>query len=183
MNHSQDDLHITLATPDDSHQLADLFHAAVHSIDTEIYSPEQQEAWAPTPPDYAFWKARMLAADQRQTFIAVKNGKIVAFMEYLPLDKTDTDKSAFPEPQANSYAYIDCTYTHPDYHGRGIAGQLYTHLEAHAQKQKTKFLKVDASMSAETFFRRRGFISGQQNRIHRHGQTLINLSMQKSLQA
>ncbi len=180
MNRSLDNLHITLATPDDSHQLADLFHAAVHSIDPAAYSPEEQEVWAPTPPDYRFWQTRMQTADQRQTFIAITAGKIIAFMEYLPLDTTEAERLINTKQQPTS-AYIDCTYTHPDYQGQGIASLLYNQLEAHAQKQKTKFLKVDVSKTAETFFLRRGFIPGQQNFIERNGQTLSNRSMLKTL--
>ena len=33
----------TLAT-----EIADLFHQSVHAIDSDVYTPEQKEAWAPT---------------------------------------------------------------------------------------------------------------------------------------
>ncbi len=168
MNEPDNKLLITLATSADSSRLADIFHTAVHAIDPALYTPAAQEAWAPTPPDYPFWKARLETNGLRQTFIATVAGETVAFMEYLP------------DEQENS-GYIDCTYTHPDYQGKGIAGALYRHLEAHAQKQKTKFLKVDASKAAEPFFLRRGFIAGQENHVLRHGQTLTNVSMHKVL--
>ena len=38
----------------DSHEIADLYYDAVHTIDTTIYTEEQLEAWAPTLPDYFF---------------------------------------------------------------------------------------------------------------------------------
>ena len=177
MNSADDTLHITLADASDSKRLADIFHAAVHAIDPGLYSKAAQEAWAPTPPDYPMWQSRMQAEDQRCTFIACIAGEIVAFMEYLP-----AGSPANPAQQADC-GYIDCTYTHPDHQGKGIAGELYRHLEAHAQKQKTKFLKVDASQAAEVFFLKRGFTTGQENRIIRHGQTLTNVSMHKTLQA
>lgn len=177
MNSPDGNPDISLATSSDSHRLADIFHAAVHAIDPGLYSEAAQEAWAPTPPDYPMWQSRLQAEDQRCTFVARIAGEIVAFMEYLP-----PCSPANPAPHTDG-GYIDCTYTHPDYQGKGIAGTLYRHLEAHAQKQKTKFLKVDASKAAEAFFVRRGFTPGQENRIIRCGQTLTNVSMHKALQA
>lgn len=83
--------------PQDADAIADLYHAAVHAIDPTVYSKEQQEAWAPTPPDKVFWKERLA---QKQPFVAWREGRIVGFME-LEAD-----------------GHIDCAYTHPAFQGR-----------------------------------------------------------------
>lgn len=36
-------------------EVAELFYAAVHSIDDALYSNAQRHAWAPYPIDYAKW--------------------------------------------------------------------------------------------------------------------------------
>ena len=46
-------------TQDRAVEIADLFHQSVHAIDSSVYTPEQKEVWAPTPPDYAFWEQRL----------------------------------------------------------------------------------------------------------------------------
>ena len=40
-------------------EIADLFQDSVYAIDTSVYSKEELEAWAPTPPGYEFWQARL----------------------------------------------------------------------------------------------------------------------------
>ncbi len=142
--------------PGDAREIADLFHDAIHAIGSEYYLPEQLEAWAPTPPDYAHWQRRL---DMKQPFVAEMEQKIVGFIEL------DPD------------GHIDCMYTHKDYQRQGIAGQLYEHLKTVAAQQGIECLYVEASKLAKLFFATRGFYVVKENVIERRGQQLTNFSM------
>ncbi|WP_286240733.1 GNAT family N-acetyltransferase [Neptuniibacter halophilus] len=140
--------------------ISDLFHHAVHSINPAIYSLQQQEAWAPTPPDYAEWATRL---EQTRPFIAESGGRPVGFIE-LEAD-----------------GHIDCFYTDPDTQGQGVGSALYQHLLHQAQQRGLKRLYVEASHLAKPVFRHWGFEVVRENRVQRNGIELINFSMQKSL--
>ncbi len=141
-------------------QIADLFYRAVHAVDPGIYTPEQQEAWAPTPPDYDAWIQRLA---QKRPWLALIEGRLAGFIEL------DPD------------GHIDCLYVDPDFQKRGVAGTLYTHLEETARRQKMKRLYVEASLLARPFFEKRGFRRIESDRIHRNGEVLINFKMEKAL--
>lgn len=147
-------------SPSRALEIADLFHAAVHAVDSSIYTPEQKEAWAPTPPDYTRWAERL---DTKRPFMAIIGDRVAGFMEL------DPD------------GHIDCTYTHPDLQRQGVASALYEHLLAEAARRKMTLLYVDASHGARPFFERRGFSMVSQHEVHRNGVTLTNFSMEKYL--
>ncbi|CAN8142867.1 putative acetyltransferase [uncultured Thiomicrorhabdus sp.] len=147
-------------TPNDALPIADLYRSAVHAIDDKIYSKQQKEAWAPTPPDYVFWQNRL---QQKQPFVAWCDNTIVGFIE-LEHD-----------------GHIDCAYTHPGFQQQGVMTALYHHLEQQAKKQKIPLLYVEASKAAQQFFENRGFETVKANRVKRNGEILINFSLQKKL--
>jgi putative acetyltransferase len=140
----------------DCHAIADLFHAAVHAIDDSAYSAAEQEAWAPTPPDYAAWQLRLA---QRQPWVALQDARVVGFIEL--------------EPDG----HIDCLYVHPALQRQGIAGRLLQHLMQEAKKRGIAQLHVEASAVARPFFEARGFALQARNSVVRRGQTLINYRM------
>lgn len=143
-----------------SKEIADLFYQSVHAIDSSVYTVEQKAAWAPTPIDYAFWSARLEA---KKPFVAIVNNQVAGFIEL------DAD------------GHIDCTYTHPDFQGMGVASKLYEHLLAEAIKRNLQRLYVEASIIAKPFFEHRGFAVFRGNAVQRHGESLVNFSMEKSL--
>lgn len=148
--------------PEYARDIADLFHSSIHAIDETIYTAEQKEAWAPTPPDYEFWCTRL---SKTKPYLAVKNGEVVGFMEL-----SDT-------------GYIDCAYTLPEAQGSGVASALYAHIESVARHRKVSRLTLDASIIAKPFFEHRGFVLVGENSIARNGEILINYSMEKQLDA
>lgn len=141
-------------------EIADLFHSAVHAIAKDDYTQAQKAVWAPTPPDYAFWSQRLA---NKRPWVALINERIAGFIEL------DDD------------GHIDCAYTHPEFQGQGIASALYRKLEAQAKEQGLPRLYVEASKPARRFFAARGFVLVKRNEIVRHGVTLINYTMEKSL--
>ncbi|WLQ12309.1 GNAT family N-acetyltransferase [Hahella aquimaris] len=140
--------------------VADLFHGAVHGVDSQMYTPEQREAWAPTPPDYDKWKARL---DIKKPFLAISDGRLLGFIE-LEAD-----------------GHIDCLYTHVEFQRRGVAARLYQRLEREAIDAGMTRLYVEASRAARPFFESKGFVTTQLNEIQRNGQILVNFTMEKKL--
>jgi putative acetyltransferase len=141
-------------------EITNLFYQSVHAIDSSVYTVEQKAAWAPTLIDYAFWLSRLEA---KKTFVAIVNNHVAGFIEL------DAD------------GHIDCTYTHPDFQGMGVASMLCEHLQAEAIKRNIQRLYVKASIIAKPFFEHRGFAVFRENVVQRHGELLVNFSMEKSL--
>lgn len=144
-------------TPDRAAEVADLYHQSVHAIDSSVYTSKQKEVWAPTPPDYAFWGQRLL---RKNPYLAIVDNQVAGFIEL------DCD------------GHIDCTYTHPNYQGQGIASSLYQYVLEIARSKNFSRLYVEASLVALPFFEKRGFVVVKKNELHRQGLTLINFDME-----
>lgn len=147
-------------TQDRAVEIADLFHQSVHAIDSSVYTPEQKEVWAPTPPDYAFWEQRL---NNKKPYLAIIDNQVAGFIEL------DCD------------GHIDCTYTHPNYQGQGVASALYQYVLKIARSGGLSRLYVEASLVAMPFFEKRGFVVVKKNELHRQGLTLINFDMEMLL--
>lgn len=140
----------------DCTEIADLFHGAVHAIDTSLYSAKELEVWAPTPPDYNDWKQRLSV---KQPYIAVENSTIIGFIE---LEDT---------------GHIDCLYVHKDYQCLGVASSLLRYVLRIAEEQGIKDLHVEASSVARPLFEKFGFKLQHRNTVNLRGQSLTNYSM------
>ena len=141
-------------------EITDLFYQSVHAIDPTVYTPEQKEAWAPTPPDYAAWSKRL---NVKRPLVAIIDGRVAGFIEL------DDD------------GHIDCTYTHPSFQGMGVASALYENLLAEARIRDIERLYVEASLIAKPFFEHRGFSVIKKNTVLRNGAVLINFIMEKHI--
>ncbi|MFN1835657.1 GNAT family N-acetyltransferase [Balneola sp. MJW-20] len=146
--------------PEDSDTLADIFTESIHKAGPEFYSPEQVSTWAPIPVDYDKWQERFA---ERPPFVAMFQGEIVGFMTL-----------------AND-GYVDWTYIHPDHHRKGIASQLYDHLELAARNKGLRRLYVDASHMAKSLFAGKGFEVIKMNTVCKGIVTLDNWRMEKHL--
>ncbi|PHQ24358.1 histone acetyltransferase [Marinobacter guineae] len=153
-------MNIQTYSADKAREVAELFHQSVHAIDPSLYTSEQKEAWAPTPVDYASWSERLKV---KQPFIALIENCVAGFIEL------DAD------------GHIDCTYTHPNFQGRGVASALYEHLLTEARARNLKRLYVEASLIVKPFFEHRGFSVVKKNEVQRNGVSLVNFSMERYL--
>jgi len=140
----------------DASEIADLFHGSVHAIASILYTSEQKEAWAPTPPDYSAWETRLAT---KQPFVAVNRDIIVGFAE---LEKD---------------GHIDCFYVHKNYQGLRIGSQLLKHLIQVAHERNIKPLYTEASKAAKPLFEKFGFRSESTNEVSLRGQILVNYNM------
>jgi len=153
---------ITIAPYTDANatEITDLHHACVHAISPTIYSLEQQEAWAHTPPNYPYWVKRLAL---KKPFVAMVEANIVGFIEL------------------EENGHIDCAYTHPAYQKHGVMRELFAYTQNVAQKKGIKRLYLEASIVAKPFFEKRGFVSLSRNEIKKNGQMIVNYSMEKIL--
>jgi putative acetyltransferase len=65
--------------------------------------------------------------------------------------------------------------------GQGVASMLVDALEKLAGARGAKTLTVDASDTAEPFFKKRGYAAKQRNTVSLNGEWLANTTMQKTL--
>ena len=79
--------------------------------------------------------------------------------------------------------HIDMLFVHPSVAGQGVASMLVDALEKLAGARGAKHLSVDASDTAEPFFKKRGYIAMQRNTVTLNGEWLANTTMQKTLAA
>lgn len=145
---------------DRANGIADLYHASVHAIDEDTYTKAEQEAWAPTPPNYEAWVNRL---NIKKPFLAVADEKVLGFIEL------------------EDDGHIDCAYTHPQYQKIGIMGALYAHIEHIAKQKSLKRLWVEASKVARPFFEAKGFVTVRENKVMRNNVILTNYTMEKIL--
>ncbi|OIV42961.1 GNAT family N-acetyltransferase [Flavobacterium johnsoniae] len=77
--------------------------------------------------------------------------------------------------------YIDFFYIHKDFQRQGIADKLLTELELEAQKQHSKIITSDISITAKPFFEKKGYVVKAEQKNIRLNIELINYKMEKEL--
>jgi putative acetyltransferase len=146
--------------PDDAAALIEIFRSAVRTVARRDYTQAQVIAWAPEVIDTAAWEARCAI---RHTFVADIDGIPAGFTEL------------------ESNGHLDMMYVDARYQGRGIASALLTHAESAAREWGVVQFFTEASITARTFFERRGFELIAPQVVSRRGQEFINYRMVKSL--
>lgn len=155
---------IRAATTRDAAAIADLFYDTVLKVNVRDYSRAQVEAWAGPAPDPGKWEKRIAAEESvRQTFVAVLGERVLGFTEF------------------ESDGHIDTLYVHHEFQGSGIASRLLDRIEVEAQRLGLARLYTEASITAEPFFRKRGFSVVTAQRVEVRGQTFHNFVMEKRL--
>ena len=140
--------------------LAAIFAASVLELTGDDYSEPQQEAWAATVDDEDALGKRLAG---QLTLIATLQNSPIGFASLKGAD------------------HIDMLYVHPSVAGQGVASMLCDALEKLASGRGTKSLIVDASDTAQDFFRKRGYVGQQRNTVTVNGEWLANTTMQKTL--
>ena len=146
--------------PADVPLLAEIFRASIAGLTEEDYSESQQEAWAATAADEAAFGRRLAGV---LTLVATVAGAPVGFVA---LKGRET---------------IDLLYVHPGAVRRGIATMLCEAIEQLAKARGAEAVTVDASDTAEPFFRRRGYAAQQRNTVPLGGEWLGTTTMRKPL--
>ncbi|WP_153720249.1 GNAT family N-acetyltransferase [Sporosarcina cascadiensis] len=147
----------------DINQVVSIFYETIHSVNAADYSIEQLNAWAPKDEIEAKLESWNKSLSNNVTYVAEINGKIVGFG-----DMTHN-------------GYLDRLYTHKDFQGQGIATVLVNKLESLARKIRLSEIYTEASVTAKSFFERRGYQIIRSQNVVRKGITLPNFQMTKKL--
>lgn len=146
--------------PADAATLADIFQASIAELTGDDYSEAQQAAWAERADDVAAFGARLA---QHLTLIATLDGEPVGFASLKGND------------------HIEMLYVHPQAAGQGVATALCDALEKLGRARGATRISVDASDTAEPFFRSRGFVPQRRNSVPVGDEWLANTTMDKIL--
>ncbi|WKT00761.1 GNAT family N-acetyltransferase [Gallibacterium salpingitidis] len=138
--------------------LADLFFRSIHTTCQNDYSQEQLNAWANGKVDLTEWHHSF--CEHYTVVAALDNGVIVGF--------GDIDING----------YLDRLFVHPDYQRQGIATAICNKLESVV---KVETLSVYASITAQRFFEKRGYVTIKSQSVARKGILLRNYLMEKRL--
>lgn len=153
-------MQIRLFRPQDTDQIAQLFHQTVHEINRRDYSSSQCLAWSPEDIYFRDW-AKICAS--RYTFVAEIGDAIVGFGEL----------------EANGH--IDCFYCHKDYQRCGVGSQIYRAIEEKAIELGLERLFTEASITAKPFFQHLGFVIITEQQVSCRGEIFTNYVMEKFL--
>lgn len=146
--------------PEDAPLLAEIFRASIEELCTEDYSDAQIEAWVAT-------------AEDEDKFAKMLGGQLtlIAMIEGAPV--------GFASMKGNEH--LDMLYVHPAAVRQGAASMLVDALERLAQARGAKKIRVDASDTAEEFFKKRGYAPQSRNTITRGDEWLASTTMEKPL--
>ncbi|WP_419420812.1 GNAT family N-acetyltransferase [Legionella sp. D16C41] len=147
----------------DATALAAIYYHTIHQINSQHYSVEQINAWAPASslqPDV--WKAKW---QKLLPLVAIDEGEIIGFAEF------------------ESNGHIDCFYIHHQYQGQGAGWALIKAIEGRAQNEQIPRLYAEVSITAKPFFERCGFSVSKQQKVLIRGAELTNYKMEKWLSA
>jgi len=147
----------------DAPAIAELFYNTILNVNVGDYTASQVEAWAGPAPDPGMWERRILSGDDyaKRTFIAVEDKQVVGFAEF------------------EGDGHIDTLYVHHEFQGHGIASRLLDRVEAEAKRRGLERLYTEASITAQPFFRRRGFSVVRPQLVEVRGHTFRNFVMEK----
>jgi putative acetyltransferase len=149
------------ATAGDAPAVAALFYHTILNVNVGDYSVSQVEAWAGPAPDPNLWEGRMSGEGGRSMYVATVDGEIVGFAEL------------------EGDGHLDALYVHHKHQGRGIASALLDRIEAEARQRGLSRLYTEASITAEPFFRAKGFSLVNPQLVEVRGHTFRNFVMEK----
>lgn len=139
--------------PSDCKELAELFYNTVHTVNARDYTKEQLEVWATGRVDLEDWNQSLQ-----------ENYSIVALDDKLIIGFGDIDKMN----------YLNRLYVHKDYQGKGVATAICGRLE----KKFAKKVITHASITARSFFEKRGYKVIKEQHVERNGIMLANFVME-----
>jgi putative acetyltransferase len=147
-------------TNDDTRAIVHLFTETVRTINSQDYSREQIEAWAPRHADVDAWERKLA---RTITLIAEEDQEIRGFA------------------QLEDNGHIDCFYVANNFINKGIGSRLLTDIERRATSLRLQRLFTEASVTARSFFLRKGFSEVREQEVELRGVRFKNYVMQKDL--
>ncbi|MDX8403998.1 MAG: GNAT family N-acetyltransferase [Mariprofundaceae bacterium] len=125
-----------------------LLYNTVHHVNIKDYSKEQVGAWAPDDWDKEQWKERLLRS---RPFVVEVEDEILGFAEL------------------ESSGHIDCFFCAHHWQGKGVGSMLLNAIEAEAKKLTLTYIFTEASITAKSFFEKKGFTIGHEKIVSLRG--------------
>ncbi|WP_166920815.1 GNAT family N-acetyltransferase [Flavobacterium poyangense] len=148
------------ATLSDLKEMQELYVDTIRSVCQKEYNPQQIDVWISGVNNTDRW---IEVIRTQFVLLALIENKIVGY---------GTLKEA---------NYIDFFYIHKDFQRQGIADSILTQIELEAQKEGSKTITSDISITAKPFFEKKGFIVKAKQKNIKEGVELINYKMEKNL--
>lgn len=83
--------------------------------------------------------------------------------------------------QLDDDGFVDCFYCHKDFQGQGVGRLLFDGIENEARKRKLTRLLLEASITANSFFKKMGFTVTKKQTVKIRGVNFMNYRMEKEL--
>lgn len=145
----------------DAEALANIYYNTIHTINSNDYSEEQVNAWAPESSlDYKDWMRKWVTI---VPIVAVYEGIITGFVEFEP------------------NGHMDCFFCHHQFQGQGIGRGLMDDVMMKATQLKIERIYTEASITAKPFFEKMGFRTVKEQTVVMRGVELNNYVMEKIL--
>ncbi|WP_217588126.1 GNAT family N-acetyltransferase [Lentibacillus saliphilus] len=147
----------------DIEAIVSLFYETIHFVNAKDYSQVELNAWAPKTEKVSKIKEWTASLTENISFVANMNDTVVGFC-----DMTQA-------------GYLDRLYVHKDFQGQGIATALVERLEGEARTLNLTSITTYASITAQPFFKAKGFTMVHAQTVERQGVNLTNYKMIKHI--
>lgn len=138
----------------DCKELVELFYNTVHTVNIRDYTEEQLDVWATGEVDLQNWNQSL---QEHYSIVVLDDKLIIGFGD---IDET---------------GYLDRLFVHKDYQRKGVATAICDRLEKVVQKK----IITNSSVTARSFFEKRGYKVIKEQYIERQGILLENFLMEK----
>ncbi len=146
------DLHVRPAVLGDAEGIVHVHHAAVHETAAAFYSIDVLQAWSRPPNEARYQQVRRTVADDQELFLVAEDSTgLVGFGSIAPASEE-----------------LRAVYVHPRMARRGVGSALLRGLEALALSRGCPHLHLEASLNAEAFYTKNGYVILRRG-IHRLG--------------
>lgn len=146
--------------PADALALRELFAQSIYELTAEDYDEDQRVAWAATAEDEDDFSRRLAGMT---TLVVEVGGEHLGFAS---LKGTN---------------HFEMLFVHPWYAGEGVGTALADAIETIAKGRGATAITVEASETAEPFFKARGYVATERRAVERLGEWLTQTAMTKAL--
>lgn len=139
---------------------------SVHGTGSKFYSKEICDEWSPSISEKRIKGfADTISSGVEIMFVAIVEDKIAGFSSIIPKDSE-----------------LRAVYVDPKFGGKGVGKMLLNQVELEARKHGLQKLVMPASLSAEAFYKRHGYIEIQRiEHILKSGKKMPAVKMEKVL--
>ena len=138
-----------------------LFRSTVFHVNSKDYTKEEVEDWASCGDSVEHWK------------------KLLSMHNYIVA--LDRDGHIIGFSSMNTDGYLHSMFVHKDWQGKGVATLLLSEVEKMAHGYGVHKISVEVSITARTFFEKRGYKVVKEQKARANRLWLTNYVMEKAL--